>query len=60
MMISNLISSYHRLGIPYDEMYAYTTVEANNLITLGKHEELLEGIVNKYKSIEQNHEKKFR
>ncbi|MEA3359910.1 MAG: phosphate acetyltransferase [Thermodesulfobacteriota bacterium] len=52
----NLISSYHKLGIPYDEMYAYTTIEANNLITLGKHDELLEGIVNKYKLIEKNHD----
>ncbi len=52
----NLICSYYNLGIPYEEMYAYTTMEANNLITLGKQEELFDGILNKYKELEQNHD----
>lgn len=52
----DLISSHYKLGIPYGEMYAYTTAEANNLMTQGKYEELLEGIVNKYKKIEKSHD----
>ena len=52
----NLISSYYNLGIPYKEMFAYTTEEANNIITLGKQEELLEGILNRYKNLEGKHD----
>ncbi len=52
----SLISSYYKLGIPYRKMYAFTSAEANKLVTLGKHEELLEGIFNKYKEIEKNHD----
>lgn len=52
----NLISSYYNLGIPYEEMFAYTTEEADNLITLGKQEELLEGILRKYKNLESKHD----
>ncbi|MBW1887989.1 MAG: phosphate acetyltransferase [Deltaproteobacteria bacterium] len=52
----NLISSYYNLRIPYREMFAYTTEEANNLITLGKQEELLEGILNRYKNLENKHD----
>lgn len=49
-----LISSHYGLGIPYREMYAYSTTEARDLVTAGKHEELLEGIFKKYKKIEKN------
>ena len=52
----NLICSYYNLKIPYEEMYAYTTTEANNLITFGKQEELLDGVLNKYKELEQKHD----
>ena len=52
----NLISNYYGLDIPYNEMYAYTEVEVNKLIALDKYEELIEGIVGKYKKIEQNHD----
>ena len=52
----NLISSYYKLELPYTEMYAYTTAEANNLITLGKDDELLEGIVSKYKEMEKKND----
>lgn len=52
----NLISTYYKLKIPYEEMYAYTSEEAHNLISTGKYEELLEGIVSKYKALEEkNH-----
>jgi len=43
----NLISSHFKLGIPYEKMYGYTTAEASNLISLGKEDEILEGILQK-------------
>jgi phosphate acetyltransferase len=52
----NLISSYYQLSPPYKDMYGYTTAEANEMITLGKYEELLDGIVTKYKEVEKNHD----
>ena len=52
----NLISSYYNIEIPYHEMYAYTTNEANDLIALNKQEEMFEGIFSKYKKIEENHD----
>ena len=39
-----LMASHFKLGIPYEQMYAYSTEEASNLISLGKEAELLEGI----------------
>ncbi len=52
----NLISSYFNLNLDYEEMYAYTTSEVNNLIAQGKNEELIEGIFYKYKAIEQKYD----
>ena len=52
----NLISSYYKLDIPYQDMYAFTTNEANDLISTGKYEFLLEGIVNKYKNLESKYD----
>jgi len=52
----NLISSYYNLETPYEEMYAYTLKEADSLIALGKQEELLEGIFNKYTEIKKHHD----
>ena len=49
----HLISSHYKLQSPYSDMYAYTTSEANNLISLGQYEQLLEGIVTKYKELEK-------
>jgi phosphate acetyltransferase len=49
----NLISSYFNLGIPYEKMYGYTTTEASNLMSDGKKEEILEGIIKKYNEIEE-------
>lgn len=50
----NLISSYFNLDIPYEEMFAYTTLEANSMISSGKQHELIEGIVSQYKSLEND------
>ena len=52
----NLISSHFNLGIPYEEMYAYTVVEADYLVTLSKQEELLEGIFTKYTDLKKNND----
>ncbi len=49
----NLISNYFKIDIPYREMYGYTSDEANRLISNGRYEELLEGIVDRYKALEQ-------
>ena len=48
-----LISSYYKLGIPPQDMYAYTRAEASNMLALRKHDQLLEGVLNKYKKLEQ-------
>ncbi|MBN1271602.1 MAG: phosphate acetyltransferase [Candidatus Aminicenantes bacterium] len=49
-----LISQYYKLDIPYEAMYGYKTTEASQLISSGKYEMLLEGIVSKYKALEEN------
>lgn len=50
----NLISSHFGLPQPYQAMYAYTAPEANTMITAGKHDEVIEGIVSKYKDLERD------
>jgi phosphate acetyltransferase len=52
----NLISTYFNLDIPYEDMFAYTTDQALELITAGKIEELMEGIMSKYKALEEKHD----
>lgn len=52
----DLISSHYQLDIPYEAMYGYSTVDANNMISLGRYAELLEGIVDKYKALEEKHD----
>ena len=52
----NLISTYYNLNIPYEKMYAYTTDEANELISRDKQDELIENIFNKYKEIEKDND----
>ena len=52
----HLISSYFNLGIPYEDMYAYTSKEAHDLIAVGDETALLEGIFHKYKKMEQTHD----
>jgi phosphate acetyltransferase len=52
----DLISSYYNLKTPYNEMYANTTIEANEFISLGRQDELIENIFVKYKQIQQHHD----
>ena len=47
----DLISQYFKLDIPYEDMYGCTTSEANELIALGKQDELIERIFSKYNKI---------
>ncbi|MBW2108748.1 MAG: phosphate acetyltransferase [Deltaproteobacteria bacterium] len=52
----NLIATTYKLGPSYMDMYAYTTTQANDLISLGKSEDLIEGVVAKYKALEKDHD----
>jgi phosphate acetyltransferase len=49
-----LISSYFKLEIPYEKMYGYTTTEADNLISLGKEAEMLEGVIKKFSELKSS------
>jgi phosphate acetyltransferase len=46
-----LISSHFNLKIPYDQMYGFTGTEASNLVSSGKQNEMIEGIINKYNQL---------
>ncbi len=52
----HLFSTYFKLDIPEEKMFAYTLKEAGNLIGHGRQDELLEGIFNAYREIEKNHD----
>jgi phosphate acetyltransferase len=52
----DLFSSYFKLGIPYEKMFAYSVTEANHLMGHGRQDELLEGIFNAYKELEKEHD----
>jgi phosphate acetyltransferase len=52
--VIELISEHYNLEVPYERMYAYTQEEARALVAVGKHEELLDGILEGYKSLESN------
>jgi phosphate acetyltransferase len=51
-----LFSTYFKLGIPHEKMYAYSVTEANKLISYGRKDELLDGIVTAYKELEKEHD----
>ncbi len=52
----NLISGYYNLDIPYDRMYGFSTEEANEMLSQGKYDRLIEKIVEKYKYLEENYD----
>jgi phosphate acetyltransferase len=52
----NLISSRFELGVPYKTMYGYSRKEVRNLISLGKEEEILEGILKKYNQLKEKYD----
>lgn len=47
----NLVKHHYHLRYDYEEMYAYTTAEASQLIAMGKNSELHEGILNRFNSL---------
>jgi phosphate acetyltransferase len=52
----HLISSYFKLDAPYEEMYGYRADEANNLISRGRDDEVIEGIIKKYDQIKDRYD----
>ena len=48
-----LMSSQFNLDRPYDQMYGITQAEADQLLTLGKKDEVLERIIEKYNDAKQ-------
>jgi len=52
----DLISTHFNLAIPYEHMYGYTAQEAGNMISAGREEELLEGIIEKYNRLKNHYE----
>ncbi len=48
----HLIRTYYKLDVPYESTYAYTFRAAKELINLGHHDVLLEGILSKFKELE--------
>ena len=52
----SLISSHFKLRADYQSMFAYITTQANNLITLGREEELLDEILLKYHQLTETHD----
>ncbi|MFW6128769.1 MAG: phosphate acetyltransferase [Candidatus Aminicenantaceae bacterium] len=52
----NLISGYYNLDIPYYRMYGFSTEEANEMLSQGKYDRLIEKIVEKYKYLEENYD----
>lgn len=51
-----LIQEHLNLKLPQERMYAYSAEDASRLIATGKHEELLEGILNQYSRLAQEHD----
>jgi len=54
--VISLITDHYKLDTPYDEMYAYTSEEAQSLLAEKKHSKLLEGILTKYKALESDND----
>ena len=54
--IIHLISSHYNLDIPYERMYAHTFEEARTLVADKQYDKLLEGILDKYKSLEAEYD----
>ena len=47
----NLIRNQYNLPTEYEEMYGYTVKEANQLLSMGKNAEFLDGIMSKYNQL---------
>lgn len=54
--IVHLISTHYKLDIPYEQMYAYTIEEARDLVSEKKYDKLLEGVLDRYKDLENDYD----
>ncbi len=54
--IIHLIADHYHLDIPYRDMYAYTFEEARTLVADKQYDKLLEGILERYKNLENNYD----
>jgi phosphate acetyltransferase len=54
--ILHLVRTHYHLSSPYDQLYAYTFEEARSLITEKQNDKLLEGILDKYKALENDYD----
>jgi phosphate acetyltransferase len=54
--VIHLIATHYNLDIPYRSMYAYTMDEAKSLVSEKKHDKLIEGVLDKYKELENNND----
>ncbi|SDO66046.1 phosphate acetyltransferase [Desulforhopalus singaporensis] len=54
--IIHLIQAHYNLALDHEQMYAFTLDEAKALVTEKKHDKLLEGILDKYKKLENDHD----
>lgn len=54
--IIHLISTHYNLDIPYRQMYAYTFEEARTLVADKQYDKLLEGILESYKTLENEYD----
>ena len=52
----NLINNHFELGLQTEQMYAYTSEEAQALISSGKYDDFISGIVSKYKQLEEKYD----
>jgi len=54
--VIELIAKHYNLEAAYDQMFAYTLEDAITKVAQGKHEELMEGILDRYKSLETEYD----
>ncbi len=52
----NLIATHFNLKTPYEKMYAFTTDQAEKLVSQGRQSELIDGIVRKYNEVKEEHD----
>lgn len=51
----HLLASHFNLAIPYEHMYGLTRSEVNQLMSLGKEGEVIDGIIKKYSELEKRY-----
>lgn len=51
-----LITSHFKLDIPYEATFGYTSKEASKLMSTGREEQLVEGIIRKYDKLKEQYD----